>query len=50
VMRNMGTIRKEQIPILIWAKTTIAGNVATSTDIDILWQTKEVWPVYVEIG
>jgi len=50
VLRNMATISKEQIAILILANTTIAANVASSTDIDILWQTKEVWPVYVEIG
>lgn len=50
VLRNMATISKEQIAILILANTTIAANVAISTDSDILWQTKEVWPVYVEIG
>jgi len=50
VLRNMATISKEQIAILILANTTIAANVASSTDSDILWQTKEVWPVYVEIG
>jgi len=50
MLRNMETISKEQIAILILANTTIAGNVASSTDSDILWQTKEVWPVYVEIG
>lgn len=50
VLRNMETISKEQIAILILANTTIAANVASSTDSDILWQTKEVWPVYVEIG
>ena len=50
VLRNMATISKEQIAILILANTTIAENVASSTDSDILWQTKEVWPVYVEIG
>lgn len=50
VLRNMATISKEQIAILILANTTIAANVASSLDSDILWQTKEVWPVYVEIG
>lgn len=50
VLRNMETISKEQIAILILANTTIAANVASSTDSDILWQTKEVWPIYVEIG
>ena len=50
VLRNMETISKEQIAILILANTTIAANVASSLDSDILWQTKEVWPVYVEIG
>lgn len=50
VLRNMATISKEQIAILILANTTIAANVASSTDSDILWQTKEVWPIYVEIG
>lgn len=50
VLRNMATISKEQIAILILANTTIAADVASSTDSDILWQTKEVWPVYVEIG
>jgi len=50
VLRNMATISKEQIAILILANTTIAANVASSLDSDILWQTKEVWPIYVEIG
>lgn len=50
VLRNMATISKEQIAILILANTTIAANVASSADSDILWQTKEVWPIYVEIG
>lgn len=50
VLRNMATISKEQIAILILANTTIAADVSSSTDSDILWQTKEVWPVYVEIG
>ena len=50
ILRNMATISKEQIAILILANTTIAANVASSLDSDILWQTKEVWPVYVEIG
>lgn len=50
LLRKQETISKEQIAILILANTTIAANVAGSLDSDILWQTKEVWPVYVEIG
>lgn len=50
LLRKQETISKEQIAILILANTTIAANAAGSLDSDILWQTKEVWPVYVEIG
>ena len=50
VLRNMATISREQMAILILANTTIAANVGASLDADILWQTKEVWPIYVEIG
>lgn len=50
LLRKQETISKEQIAILILANITIAANVAGSLDSDILWQTKEVWPVYVEIG
>lgn len=50
VLRNMETISKEQIAILILSNPTISANVASSTDSDILWQTKESWPIYVEIG
>lgn len=50
VLRNMQTVSKEQIAILILSNTTIAGNVAGSLDSDILWQTKEIWPTLVEIG
>jgi hypothetical protein len=50
LLRNMQTLSKEQTAILILANTTIAADVATSLDSDILWQTKEVWPIYVEIG
>jgi len=47
LLRNMQTLSKEQTAIL---NTTIAANVGASLDSDILWQTKEVWPIYVEIG
>ena len=50
VLRNMSRISREQMAILILTNTTIAANVAESSDNDILWQTKEVWPIYVEIG
>lgn len=60
VLRNRQTVSKEQIAILIMANTTIAGNipnlssvdpaVIAQVDSDILWQTKEVWPILVEIG
>ena len=50
LLRNMQTLSKEQTAILILANTTIAANVGASLDSDILWQTKEVWPIYVEIG
>ena len=50
LLRNMQTISKEQIAILVLSNTTIAANVATATDSDILWQTKENWLIYVEIG
>ncbi len=50
LLRKQETISKEQIAILILSNTTVAANVAGSLDSDILWQTKEVWPVYVEIG
>ena len=50
VLRNMARISREQMAILILTNTTIAANVAESSDSDILWQTKEVWPIYVEIG
>jgi hypothetical protein len=50
LLRNMQTISKEQTAILILSNTTIAADVGASLDSDILWQTKEVWPVYVEIG
>jgi hypothetical protein len=50
ILRNRQTVSKEQIAILILSNTTIAANVAGSLDSDILWQTKEIWPVLVEIG
>lgn len=50
LLRNMQTISKEQIAILILSNTTIAANVSGATDSDILWQTKENWLIYVEIG
>ncbi len=50
LLRNQQMISKEQIAILILSNATIAANVGASTDSDILWQTKENWPIYVEIG
>lgn len=50
LLRNQQVISKEQIAILILSNATIAANVGASTDSDILWQTKESWPIYMEIG
>jgi len=50
LLRNMQTLSKEQAAILILSNTTIAADIGASADSDILWQTKEVWPIYVEIG
>lgn len=50
VLRNQQVISKEQIAILILSNHVIAANFATSADDTILWQTKQVWPTYVEIG
>lgn len=50
LLRLHNTISKEQIATLVLTNTTIAANVAGATDSDILWQTKENWLTYVEIG
>lgn len=50
LLRLHNTISKEQIATLVLTNTTIAGNVAGATDADILWQTKENWLTYIEIG
>lgn len=50
ILRLHHTISKEQIATLILTNTTIAANPGASTDSDILWQTKESWLTYVEIG
>jgi hypothetical protein len=50
VLRLNHVISKEQIATLVLTNTTIAANPGASTDADILWQTKENWLTYVEIG
>lgn len=55
LLRKMQTISMEQTAVLILTNTTIAANPDTtsdgsSQDNDILWQTKENWPIYIEIG
>lgn len=50
LLRLHHTISKEQIAALVLTNTTISGNPGASTDSDILWQTKENWLTYVEIG
>lgn len=50
LLRLNHVISKEQIATLVLTNTTIAANVATASDNDILWQTKENWLTYVEIG
>ncbi len=50
LLRLHNTISVEQIAVLILTNTTIASNPTASSDSDILWQTKENWLTYVEIG
>lgn len=50
LLRLHNTISKEQIATLVLTNATIAANVSGATDSDILWQTKENWLIYVEIG
>ena len=50
LLRLHHTIKTEQIAVLVLTNTTIAADPESSTDSDILWQTKENWLTYVEIG
>ncbi len=50
LLRNMQTITREQLAILMLSNATIAANPGAAVDGDLQWQTKENWLTYVEIG
>lgn len=50
LLRDQARITPRQVAMQVLRNTTIAGNVADSTDSDIDWQVKQVWLDLVSIG
>ena len=50
LLRDQATITPRQVAMQVLRNATIAGTVATSTDSDIDWHVKQIWPDLMEIG
>lgn len=50
LLRDQTRITAKQVAMQVLRNLTIAGNVASSTDSDIDWQTKQIWTDLVSIG